>query len=176
MPLIRRLSPDSGSFTFQDMNINAGEEAIQRLRLEFPEEKMFDFPWPRLFEYFLKSLPKNEPPKPKRMTRAQHRKEMSEEDIELQDMSQYKNLRFIGNGYDDETFLSSGWLNPLPPQQGIPGWQRVTMMKYFVDPITGHMDDDALWAYEGVVLPGGQIMVGRWWSPEVGVSESDVSG
>ena len=21
------------------------------------------------------------------------------------------------------------------------------------------------WAYEGVVLPGGMIMLGRWWSP-----------
>ena len=27
------------------------------------------------------------------------------------------------------------------------------------------MDWDALWAYEGVVLPGGKIVVGRWWSP-----------
>lgn len=25
--------------------------------------------------------------------------------------------------------------------------------------------DSETWAYEGVVLPGGQIMVGRWWSP-----------
>ena len=32
------------------------------------------------------------------------------------------------------------------------------------------IDDDAqvnagCWAYEGVVLPGGMIMLGRWWSP-----------
>ena len=32
------------------------------------------------------------------------------------------------------------------------------------------VDDDAqvnagCWAYEGVVLPGGMIMLGRWWSP-----------
>ena len=31
-------------------------------------------------------------------------------------------------------------------------------------------DDDVginngCWAYEGVVLPGGMIMLGRWWSP-----------
>jgi hypothetical protein len=25
--------------------------------------------------------------------------------------------------------------------------------------------DESCWAYEGVVLPGGMIMVGRWWSP-----------
>ena len=59
------------------------------------------------------------------------------------------------------------------------------MMKYFdplahpstMPPQTGsadfdmyHVDDDAeinagCWAYEGVVLPGGMIMLGRWWSP-----------
>ena len=25
--------------------------------------------------------------------------------------------------------------------------------------------DDGCWAYEGVVLPGGKIVLGRWWSP-----------
>ena len=25
--------------------------------------------------------------------------------------------------------------------------------------------DNAIWAYEGIVLPGGKIMVGRWWNP-----------
>ena len=34
----------------------------------------------------------------------------------------------------------------------------------------GGGDDEAeldadCWAYEGVVLPGGMIMLGRWWSP-----------
>jgi len=62
-------------------------------------------------------------------------------------------------------YYSAGYLNPLPPQEGIPGWQRMTMMKYFITP-DGAFDADALWAYEGVVLPGGQIIVGRWWSPE----------
>lgn len=41
----------------------------------------------------------------------------------------------------------------------------MTMMKFFQDEV-GHVDIDALWAYEGVVLPGDQIIVGRWWSPE----------
>jgi hypothetical protein len=47
----------------------------------------------------------------------------------------------------------------------IPGFKRMVMMKYFVDS-NGHIDLGALWAYEGVVLPGDQIIVGRWWSPE----------
>lgn len=27
---------------------------------------------------------------------------------------------------------------------------------------------EGLWAYEGVVLPGGNLIVGRWWSPGTG--------
>lgn len=27
-------------------------------------------------------------------------------------------------------------------------------------------EDDGLWAYEGVILPGGRVIVGRWWHPE----------
>lgn len=51
----------------------------------------------------------------------------------------------------------------------------MTMMKYF---LTDHQsfDENALWAYEGVVLPGGQIIVGRWWSPEHVPVENMYSG
>ena len=30
--------------------------------------------------------------------------------------------------------------------------------------IATEFDEVELWAYEGVVLPGGMIMLGRWWS------------
>ena len=33
------------------------------------------------------------------------------------------------------------------------------------------MDLGSLWAYEGVVLPGGEIVVGRWWCTQRGGSE-----
>lgn len=52
----------------------------------------------------------------------------------------------------------------------------MTMMKYFL------LDDDVtinyggLYAYEGVVLPGGQIIVGRWWCPYTGQGEDTYSG
>jgi hypothetical protein len=72
-------------------------------------------------------------------------------------------IRIQGAGLDHQDhFFASGWLNPLAPQHGIPGWQRVTMMKHFVQDYDQVLDDD-LWAYEGVVLPGGRIMLGRWW-------------
>ena len=119
--------------------------------------------------------------------------------------------QFSGSGNDAEPFHCRGILHPLPPQQQIPGWHRISMMKYFdplahpasMPPQTGstwapfqsppsegnvpyvpykptgagynvgdkyQVDDDAqinpgCWAYEGVVLPGGMIMLGRWWSP-----------
>lgn len=41
----------------------------------------------------------------------------------------------------------------------------MTMMKYYIDESSGQPDLDSLWAYEGVVLPGGMVMLGRWWSP-----------
>jgi hypothetical protein len=75
---------------------------------------------------------------------------------------------YEGIGYDDEDFYATGFITPLPPQNGIPGFQRMTMMKYFSH--GGSVDWGALWAYEGVILPGGQIIIGRWWAPE-GLSE-----
>ena len=72
-------------------------------------------------------------------------------------------------------YNASGFISALPPQEGIPGWQRFTMMKYFEDS-TGNFDESALWAYEGIIIPGGQMILGRWWSPdEGGIDSSDVS-
>lgn len=49
----------------------------------------------------------------------------------------------------------------------------MVMMKYFIT-AAGSIDHDALWAYEGVVLPGDQIIVGRWWSPQTPIQLSKV--
>jgi hypothetical protein len=50
----------------------------------------------------------------------------------------------------------------------------LTMMKYFVE-IDQHgeeiIDTDALWAYEGVMLPGGKVIV----SPSVGYHSLSVT-
>lgn len=55
-----------------------------------------------------------------------------------------------------------GCVTPLPAQEGIRGFQRLTMMKYYEDS-AGNFDPSILWAYEGLVLPGGNIMLGRWF-------------
>ena len=75
----------------------------------------------------------------------------------------------------DREFYATGYTYPLPPQHNVPGWQRIVMMKYFLDDgDDGNYDEDALWAYEGVILPGGQLIVGRWWAPEDDVSQNDI--
>ncbi|MCJ1223689.1 hypothetical protein MMC12_000332 [Toensbergia leucococca] len=84
-------------------------------------------------------------------------------------------LPFIGTGNDAEAFHCAGNVHALPPQHGIPGWQRITLMKHF-QPLSAASSSDSselvdmdigngCWAYEGIVLPGGMMMLGRWWSP-----------
>lgn len=86
-------------------------------------------------------------------------------------------LPFIGTGIDDRPFRCSGIVHALPKVEGIPGWQRITFMKYFTGadpasltdpsypPFYNIHEDSPHWAYEGVVLPGGHMMLGRWWNP-----------
>ena len=124
---------------------------------------------------------------------------------------------FTGSGRDIAPYQCTGVIHNLPAQSGIPGWQRLSMMKFntnvssptssfdsssssapsthafsttssasslssapaigqtsLVDPFqwTDHSDpsdmfivDDECWCYEGVILPGGKVILGRWWHP-----------
>ena len=137
-------------------------------------------------------------------------------------------IQISGSGRDLERFECAGILHNLPPQSGIPGWQRLSMMKFWHQesssptpslssspssslssdssstfatssttttttssvnstvPSTGTANpfgyasggsdggfqhqqhfllDERCWCYEGVVLPGGKIVLGRWWHP-----------
>lgn len=91
------------------------------------------------------------------------------------------NQVFTGHGRDIYgPFSIVGVVTPLPPQENIPGWHHVFMLKHFVDP-TGFMElcegeeaaatvslnaapDHELhqWRFSGVVLPGSKMMLG-WW-------------
>jgi hypothetical protein len=150
-------------------DIFAGEEngfcEFQDMTLEMTEDGE-EISWPRIFEEHLRSIT---PPTAsgRAITRAQRRSGTA--NTIKKDLS--KSFHFSGAGQDAaEQFFASGWLNPLPPQEKIPGWQRMTMMKYF-DNEDGTIDTDALWAYEGVVLPGGKMIIGRWWSPMDGMED-----
>lgn len=84
-------------------------------------------------------------------------------------------LIFEGSGFDRDYFHCAGHLQALPPQHGIPGWQRITLMKYDLD-AHGFYDPASCWAYEGIVLPGGQMILGRWWSPLHSDGEGAICG
>ncbi|KFY16136.1 hypothetical protein V491_05439 [Pseudogymnoascus sp. VKM F-3775] len=73
---------------------------------------------------------------------------------------------FFGLGRSEVDYHLHGRMHGLPLQEGIPGFQRVSMLKYLpcVDGTYG-TGRTSFWAYEGCVLPGNQIMLGRWWSP-----------
>lgn len=91
-------------------------------------------------------------------------------------------LAFGGIVESEPPFLSddgmTGIIHNLPKQAGIPGFQRISFMKYALNipsieneqSVVGpgdHYDhiDDSTYCYQGVVLPGGHIIFGRWWSP-----------
>ncbi|KAF1840797.1 uncharacterized protein K460DRAFT_380586 [Cucurbitaria berberidis CBS 394.84] len=150
---IRKLHPDQvGAEFFVDKNVEEGK--IQSLELDFVQDG-HRLRWPTVFEDRLRSLRDTTTPPVK--TQGRSKPKMVTEDPKL------KNIQFVGHGNDlDDDFNAIGWLNPLPPQAGIPGWQRITFMKHFMDDFD-QVDRDNLWAYEGVVLPGGRIILGRWW-------------
>ncbi|KAF2722854.1 hypothetical protein K431DRAFT_283679 [Polychaeton citri CBS 116435] len=162
------------------LNAEEGDDDVfQEVKLEIVDDDdsgQVTLPWLDLFESHLGSIT---PPPSRVRTRAQHRSSSTGTNTEGDNIiepavgfDRHISTRFEGTGYHEyEDFQAAGWLNPLPLQHGIPGWQRMTMMKYFVD--HGTLDTGALWAYEGVALPGGKIIVGRWWSPsEAGTAYS----
>ena len=127
--------------------------STQSLELDFLTDGQ-SMTWPKLFEERLHSLRHVEP-----RAKAQARSNAKLTGAEFRS----ENVQFAGHGEDlDDDFYATGWLNPLPPQSGIPGWQRITFMKHFMEDFD-QVDQDNLWAYEGVVLPGGRIILGRWW-------------
>lgn len=186
-------------------NFNQAEDTnspFQSLHLDFSSKEEDIQRWPRFFERHLQSLshpaanmashPESAPNK--WTTRAQLRTgpdKSKQEPAAKHGVEPVPGSFFChGSGVDEEKFHAAGWLNPLPPQEGIPGWMRFTMMKFYVDEsdsdsaygdattrnpfsvdgsIGGDLyrswHEDSLWAYEGVVLPGGEVIIGRWWSP-----------
>ncbi|KAF2260824.1 hypothetical protein CC78DRAFT_384489 [Lojkania enalia] len=168
---IRQMGEEDDCLFVSDRNVDDG--CVQNLNLEFAKDGE-EFAWPKLFEERLCSRGHGAAyTRPHTHTRAQHR---FLKPLELDPVG----IHFVGEGDDDEHFYANGWLNPLPAQPRgceIPGWQRITFMKYFVDE-QGAMEMDALWAYEGAVLPGGRIVLGRWWwaSEEIGEMGEENSG
>jgi hypothetical protein len=68
---------------------------------------------------------------------------------------------FFGTSRGQREAHFYGRMHAIPPQAGIPGFQRITFLQFFHD--NGAYDPGSVWAYEGCVLPGNRIIVGRWW-------------
>jgi hypothetical protein len=125
--------------------------------------------WPRTFEDCLHSLMPLEG-SPRNVTRA-HRGPVNDDWIPAFTPQRLMCHESAYNEDDDATdiFHADGWLTALPPQNGIPGFARVTMMKFKID-ASGSVREP--WAYEGVMLPGRQMIIGRWWEPFVPESQA----
>ncbi len=82
--------------------------------------------------------------------------------------------QFFGLGeYDfmEAPLNTAGLVHRLPPQDGIAGWQRFTMVSYETpgsgSPEEGYLDAKeadlhAATLYEGVMLPGNSVIIGRY--------------
>lgn len=145
---------------FQDEFLGEGMTSpFQNMELSILEDGQEHY-WPDEFKYHI----------PSTITRVQPRTRAQGQAIQNNPVD-IDPLPVSGKGIDqDEEFFLSGWLEQLPLQMRMPGWRRLTMMKYYVDVDTGLLDDEGLWAYEGVMFPGSKIIVGRWWYPSHGIS------
>ncbi|KIW06983.1 hypothetical protein, variant [Verruconis gallopava] len=171
-----RLDKFFGNRVYEDHNVDLGKKGIQELEMNFPGRPTV---WPEIFEKhlhgdsfiegaFRKAYIEWNGPFAMRNTRSTVPSFLGPLDAQ-----QLKSVYFDAHGWDDENFWGSGFINMLPTQMGIPGFKRIVMMKYFPDS-NNQIDMSALWAYEGVVLPGDQIIVGRWWSPNTPIDRSKV--
>lgn len=155
---------------FEDL-IGVKNRTFESLEIDFTQA---DLPhWPEAFDNFLGSYPQG---------------------IATPTASR-DYIQFAGTRHKDEISNCSGVIHAIPPQHGIPGWQRVTMMTKLArySPVVTNLPDyqftqpkaasgkgfmlysegdtedrivdETCWAYEGVILPGGMIMLGHWWSP-----------
>lgn len=70
---------------------------------------------------------------------------------------------FYGSSHDaSSTAHLYGAVHGIPPQHEIPGFQRITIIKFFPH-ANGNYNPGQCWGYEGCVLPGGRIIIGRWF-------------
>lgn len=113
---------------------------------------------PAMSDHFIRTLDMHMPPK-RTKTRS------CEKDDAPDTAPKTLRMENLDGGGKHGDWLGDAWLTPLPSQSGIPGWQSFKMMKYWRDDLH-NIDGISLWAYEGVMLPGGKVLIGRWWSPD----------
>lgn len=120
--------------------------------------------WPKQWEDILHSDPFKEldsiHTSPQRSSTRSSRSKKNEPQPQRPEIKQFwGSTRGVKQGH------SFGRLHALVPQAGIHGYQRLTMMQFYakVENDQHVYDPNQVWAYEGCVLPGGRMIVGRWW-------------
>ena len=162
-------------------NLLAGKDIDWKTALEYMNDENFDAyeiemsdptdeHAPKMSDFFEKLIHSLPP------------KELLQE-MELTDVKEATHLPIQGYGYDGDShhrFEIVGNVYALPEQGSIPGWQHISYLKFY--PI-GDRGKDFGWlqyttlgevrdggcvllAYEGIILPGNRVMVGRWFRPE----------
>lgn len=147
MDEINAEEPFSVSY-FWDSRVALSNICTKDVRIWFDEKYFGEKQWPKKWEMFLHSNPSRSSRSNGPVTR---------------NMSKSVEIKhFFGRARDSRIAYFYGCVHEIPPQHGIPGFQRITMLKFFPD-FNGFLDPAQVWGYEGVVFPGNCIIVGRWW-------------
>lgn len=85
--------------------------------------------------------------------------------------------QFWGTSRGAKTGHFFGRIHAIAPQTDICGFQRLTMILFYTkdEDEEDVYDPDQIWAYEGCVLPGGRIIIGRWWDPTADLSDDTIN-
>lgn len=131
----------------------------------FDEDKHHTFDWPAHWEKIVNSDPfsKENTRQTQRITRTKPKEVKKPEVKQFWGTCRGKAGHFFGR------------LHAMTPQQGIHGFQRLTMIKFYTRMENGveEYDPSQVWAFEGCVLPGARIVLGRWW--DSGTQPDDIN-
>ncbi|MCJ1417971.1 hypothetical protein MMC32_004316 [Xylographa parallela] len=172
--------PHSSHIYSDVLDIEENDDGFLSMHLDFSRPKAA---WPPTFERHLASE--------RSASARDHDDTAQEASGGLRARDRYH--QFQGFGHHAEPYRCVGYVGALPAQDPqhvhpVHGFQRLTMMQWADDTgpdaqtpgpaptaVETHLADVQLgdlahaavehWAYEGVVLPGGKIILGRWWCP-----------
>ncbi|KAJ8097541.1 hypothetical protein POJ06DRAFT_261654 [Lipomyces tetrasporus] len=72
-------------------------------------------------------------------------------------------ISFMGRGRDRFDYITYATLAPFDPCYGLPGFARFGMRKEYVrSDYSAEDEDEVVWEYNGVYIPGPKIILGRW--------------
>lgn len=135
-----------------------GGENFQDISMFFDEAKFSDDEWPTAWEQILCSdvfKDVNRQSTHGGRTRGRNIKPVKKPEMK----------QFWGSCRGSKKGHFFGRIHAMTTQQDIHGFQRLVLMQYFTKQVDGFevYDPRQVWAYEGCVLPGGRIILGRWW-------------